>query len=994
MTSFLGYTLLSLGTGALYALLACGVLIIRRGTGVLNFAQSGFLLFAAYFFDQLATAWDIPRALAGIITVFVTGVIGLAFHVVVMRALRETSQLNKVIATLGLLIILQAAVGLLFGSATRLAPSVLPRAEIELAGQLIGWDILVRLGVIAAITLCLWLFYRYTTYGHAATAVAENEQSAASLGWSPDAIAGMSWFAGAALAGLGGVLLAPLQNPLSSGNLLLLIVPTLAVALVAGFTSFPIAFFAGLAISILELQIQVHSGDGSSLKGLDKAVPVLLIAVFLMIRGRSIPERGHLSEKLPRLGSGRINVPALLIASLLVLAMIWLVLPTTWLNALTINSIWAILLLSVVVLVGYTGQLSLAQVTFAGISALVAGRLVAVYGWPLELAFVAGIVVVVPVGLLFAIPALRTRGIQLAVVTLGMSVAVDAFFFQRQYFSPAPAGTGRSVFGEALSRPEGTLVGEPTLFGIDIDNTLHPERYATLVLVAAVVIGLLVANIRRGRVGRRLIAVRTNERAAASLGISIFGAKMYAFALSAAIAGAGGVLLAFQQRNITYGGGMFDPFQGILIIAFAVAGGVGYITGAFAGATLVAGALASRISDGLSGLFSRSATLARVAGAVLAAVLGFVVGQSVQERIVNNVRFRRWARYAPVVGLGTFAVLGVVFSDRIQGWLGDLERYLPLVGGIVLILVLMQPGGRGIAGTTVDQISWVSSKVPKRFRRRDVGRAEMVGQLAQSTHIRADSVTLTVAGLGVRFGSVRAVDDVSFTVEAGKVVGLIGPNGAGKTSVVDAITGYSPTATGQVTLGDQALHDLPAHKRARAGVSRSFQNLELFEDLSVLENIRAASDDRRLAAYATDLVHPGNRPLSSTAIAAIKEFDLLDDLHRPVRDLPYGRRRLVAIARAVATRPSILLLDEPAAGLDEQESAELAVLTRKLADEWNLGVLLIEHDMNFVMEISDHVIVLDFGRKIAEGTPHEVQADDSVRVAYFGATTTEPVGSH
>ena len=219
-----------------------------------------------------------------------------------------------------------------------------------------------------------------------------------------------------------------------------------------------------------------------------------------------------------------------------------------------------------------------------------------------------------------------------------------------------------------------------------------------------------------------------------------------------------------------------------------------------------------------------------------------------------------------------------------------------------------------------------------------------------------------------------AVDGLSLEVRPGEIVGLIGPNGAGKTSAIDAITGFARIHAGDVVLGDSSIRRLPAYRRARAGVSRSFQSLELFEDLTVLENLRTASDRARLVCRgSTGLVWPADPPLHSAAVAAIREFGLEDDLHRTVTDLAFGRRRLVGIARAVATQPSILLLDEPAAGLGDAESAELAALVRRLADEWGIGILLVEHDMRFVMDVCDRIVVLDFGRTIGSGTPEEIR---------------------
>jgi len=233
------------------------------------------------------------------------------------------------------------------------------------------------------------------------------------------------------------------------------------------------------------------------------------------------------------------------------------------------------------------------------------------------------------------------------------------------------------------------------------------------------------------------------------------------------------------------------------------------------------------------------------------------------------------------------------------------------------------------------------------------------------------------------------VDGVSFTVAPGEVVGLIGSNGSGKTTIIDAITGFTRPTGGQVLLDGQLINRWSAARRSRAGISRSFQSLELFDELTVHDNLRTAADRRDLLAYVTDLVRPATPRFAHEVSAAIEDFELADELDHLAKDLPYSRRRLLAVARAVATEPSILLLDEPAAGLGEDESGELRVLIRQLVGGMGMGILIAEHDVDLVMNVCDRIVVLDAGRVISDGTPREVQADPAVIAAYLGAEVLE-----
>jgi sulfate-transporting ATPase len=227
---------------------------------------------------------------------------------------------------------------------------------------------------------------------------------------------------------------------------------------------------------------------------------------------------------------------------------------------------------------------------------------------------------------------------------------------------------------------------------------------------------------------------------------------------------------------------------------------------------------------------------------------------------------------------------------------------------------------------------------------------------------------------------------VSIEINSGEIVGLIGPNGAGKTTLIDVITGFVQPVAGDIQFQGRSLRRMPVHRRAQLGLSRSFQSLELFEDMTVEENLLAATTKRSPLTYLTNALFPQRERLTAGAAAAVDEFDLGSELRRRPGELPYGRRRLAAIARAIAGSPMILMLDEPAAGLGFDERAELGVLMTRLASDWGIGILLVEHDVELVMSVSDRMVVLNFGRVLAQGPPAVIRYHPEVVRAYLGDT--------
>ncbi|MDX2541437.1 ABC transporter permease subunit [Streptomyces sp. WI04-05B] len=917
MDDILRFALLGLGLGALYALTAHGIVLVYRGSGVLNLAHGAIGMAGAYVQWELATEHGVPYWPATACGVLASALLGVLTHLLVLRPLRRASTLARLVATLAVFIVLTAVAVKRYGAGLELVPGKLPTRLLTIAGATVSEDRLWLIGIALAVTVALHLLYKRTLFGLGTTAVAENEGAAASLGWSPDLIATGNWALGSALAGLTGILIVPVIG-LSVTGLTTLLLSALAAALVGRFSSFPVTLAGGLAIGIVQSEL---TRFGSGVTGLASSVPFLCIALVLVARGRALPLRGTFLDRLPALGTGRVRPVPLALAVVVALLLVSVSTPL-WADAVTNTLVLSLIILSITVVTGYAGQVSLAAYALAGTGAFIAGHAAADWGWPFELALLAGVLGTVPIGLLFALPAVRTRGVNLAIITLGLGTTLEAMVFQNTGLSTTPGS-------------DGIVVGKQTLFGIGVSGVDHPQRYAAVVLVLFVAAALVVANVRRSRTGRRLIAVRANERAAAALGIDVRAAKLYAFGLSSAIAALAGVLTGFRSTSVVFSD--FASFDSITALGLAVIGGVGFLVGPLFGATFAAGTVGAR------------------------------------------------------------------FGDLVLPGLSD---WMPLIGGIILVLTLV--GNQDGIGKDVGRPAKAIRRRPAPERGRvasartetvptgATGTAEAAGaadsgETAASDVPRAEPLPLHVRDLTVRYGGVVAVDGLSLDVEPGQVVGLIGPNGAGKTSAIDAVTGFTRASSGAVRLGGREVTRLPVHRRASAGLSRSFQSLELFEDMTVLDNLYAACDRPGRWAWLTDLIRPGSRPLPAHVLVAIREFALQDSLDRPVGDLSYGERRLLAIARSVAASPSVLLLDEPAAGLSDDETRELAQLVRRLAEDWGMGVLLVEHDVDMVMSVCDQIVVLDFGHRICAGTPEEVRRDPAVRAAYLGDLEPEAI---
>jgi ABC-type branched-subunit amino acid transport system ATPase component/branched-subunit amino acid ABC-type transport system permease component len=914
------FLLLGLANGAVFASLAIALVVTYRSSGVINFATGAVALFGAYEYAflrqghlfnpipgppvtfRVGGSWPLLPALLA--AVALCALLGLLLYAVIFRPLRTAPPVARAVASIGVLIVITELIAKRLGTAAVTVTAIFPSRTYHIGKVHISADRIWFAVTIVAVALVISTGFRFTRFGLHTRAAAESEKGALVSGVSPERVATINWMISCGVAGLAGILIAPIV-PLVPSAYTLFIIPGLAAAILGRFQSMTAAVAGGLAIGMVQsettyLQAQ-HTWLPSS--GLPELVPLALILIVLVARAKPLPSRGGIVQqtlgRAPR--PGPTLGPTGVGAAVAVIALVGT--HGAWRAAVTTSLIFGIISLSLVVVTGYAGQVSLAQLTLAGVAGFILSPMTVSWGIPFPIAPVLAALVAMVVGVVVGLPALRIRGLPVAVVTLALAVAVQALWFQNT-----------DIVG-----PSGKNIHGPTFFGLNLEvgsGVAYPRiAFCLMVLVVVVLVGASVARLRTSRLGSAMLAVRANERSAAAAGIDVVRTKIAAFGIAAFIAGIGGSLLAYKQGNVT-----FDSFDVIL------------------GLTLFATVY-------LAGITS-------VSGGLLAGVLG---------------------------------TGGIVFlaSDRwisLGGWYG-------VVTGVGFILtVVLNP--EGIVGPLHERLSarrlrtlkpHSSASMPSQQPTTAAAQVEGIGATRPSEEeMQAGAGLLKLSDLRVTYGGMVAVKDVSIAVPEGAIVGLIGPNGAGKTTLVDAISGFVPSM-GTVTLDGKRLDTMRPFERIRAGLGRTFQGIELWNDLSVRENVAVGS------AASTGRSKAAGQDAVDGVLALLGLTDVAD---RPAGELSQGHRQLVSIARALVGGPRILLLDEPAGGLDSTESRWLSERLRDIV-RTGVTILLIDHDMGLVLGLCDLIFVLDFGSVIATGSPEAVRADRRVADAYLGALHTD-----
>lgn len=611
--SIVTFFVLGLGSGAAIAALALGVIVAHRASRVVNFAHGAMGTYVAMAYYELRATGDLVLPVLGlparvhvvarpttatalVACLVLAALLGAVVYLAVFRFLRQAPPLARVVASLGLFVYLIGVMGLRFttrGSAAIVLDGPLPDRLVTVGRLRVPADRYLLAALVVVAAAVLWAFYRKAPLGVATRAVASNERGAVMLGVSPTPVGVVNWMIAAVLAGGAVILAAPIVR-LDPSTTSLLIVPALAAALPGRFDSFSITVVTGLAIGMAQSGLLNLQREWAWLPdvGLQQGVPFAVVLATLAWRGSVLPDRtGWETGRLARI----VDIPneAAWVGAIGATGVgLALVLGSAWRSGLVLTATATVIALSVVVLAGYVAQVSLATYALAGIAAFTMVHLADAGGWPFPLDAAAGVAVAVAAGQLVAWPSSRVRGLSMAIGTLAAAVAVEELVFKWSWF------TGGL---------EGATVEPAELLGIDLGiaavGDAYPRRtFVVVVIVAAVVAVLAVGNLRRSATGRRWLAVRANERAAAAAGISVARAKASAFATASAVAGAAGVLLGHQRQIVS--SGSFTVFDSLVAVAIAALAGVTSPIGAVVAGVLASGGLLTvaldQLSDGTS----------------------------------------------------------------------------------------------------------------------------------------------------------------------------------------------------------------------------------------------------------------------------------------------------------------------------------------------------------------------------------------------------------
>ncbi|MFD0154192.1 ATP-binding cassette domain-containing protein [Streptomyces sp. NPDC127132] len=939
-------TLAGLAVGSAAALTGIGLVVTYRATGVLNLAHGAVAMICAYVLRQLVVVWGWPLPLGALVTLLVVAPgLGLILDRGVFRplALLGSNPAQTLVASIGVFVLLVGGAALLWGGGAR-----------DDAPVLLGDDPWAQLAAVVALACLVAAVTRWTRFGRELRAVVDNRPLAVLSGVDADRVAAAGWAFGSLTAGLTGVLLAPYVR-LDPYGMPLLVIEVIAVAVIARMRSLPVAIGAAIAIGVAQAQLTRLHPEGWA-GPLVQALGANLFVVALLVAALVLPGvggKGH-DALPPPPRAPRVPTPVWLVTGILLLLPLGFA-GSDLHTAVQVPAL-AVILLSLVVVAGRGGQIALGQAAYAGLGALLTA-LLATAGVPTLLALGLAVPMVAVVGLVTAWPAIRRHGLALALATLATGVAVSRFVLTQPY----------ATAGLSLDRPAGFT-----------DDRAY---YALELLLLAGCLAL-VAALRRGRTGRALAALRDHEPGAEATGVPVPALKLLAFVLGAALAALGGGLLGMGLR--AFDPEAYDPIRGLLwFAAVLVLGADSLLTPVAAAALLIT------LDAG-----PQAGTAAALIGLLATQTGRFpplttLLTPNPKPKTRPHPHGPPSAKVArPPTGkpapLPTTRTGGAGGKPSPAGGRAHPHRPAaadgapPPTGRPAPLPPTRTGGAGGKPGPTAgrahpDRPAAADAAQPPTGKpaplppTRTGGAGGKPSPTAGRAHprrpapghapapptttapapeLRADDLTLTYPG------GITALSHVTITLTPARITALVGPNGAGKSTLFDCLAGTLRPRRNQglITLDGTDITSRPAHARTRLGIARTFQRLAVFPSLSVEENVRLGAERGRI------------RGDPAAVERSLRLFGLAGPVrHRAAADLPTGTLRRVELARALAGRPHTLLLDEPAAGLDADETAALARILAALAAD-GLTVLVVEHDPDLVAGIAHTVHTMEGGR--------------------------------